>query len=393
MAGNTAANTSVAKFSSTKSLSFASSANRAALLTTFAAWAAMWRAIAEEHADQLEKAVKAAAVWRSQMRSGQFAKTVANNGPVAASPELSTEEVKISQSQECDVAVEEDHAVEMQRALDAAAAWRSRIRTAGSSKIATTQSGGACRSDDSTCNSVDVDAVVAPIASVSAGHGDGLVGALPNSPSHEHQAKSAEQDVELQAALDAASKWRSRFQSNNKARENKAESVLPTQKESSHESSSLCDSSAKKKCISPLAAILMGELPDNEPDNESTTASGDEGTCASSDSSEGAPTCWVQGVFLRDVSRILADGLRSQGPRVRLYAGPWGRSGLCRRNEEVLVYIDVPRARKAGAEFRFIQRGLVLVAGVIPAACCRKMVMIKDGSVLYDRTPLEIESA
>lgn len=330
----------------------------------------MWREIAEEHADQLQKAVNAAAAWRSQMRSGQFAKTTANSAPVV------TEEVKISSdSQVGGVAVEDDHAVELQRALDAASAWRSRIRAAGSSKPATPQSGG---------NSkilVDVAAADVPIAPVSAEQDDGSVGALPDSPSHKHQAASAEQDAELQEVLDAAAKWRSRFQSNHKAAQSKVETVAPPQNESSHESSSLCDTSSQKKCISPLAAILMGEMPDNE----STTASGDEGTCASSNSSEGSPTCWVQGAFLRDVSRILADGLRSKGPRVRLYAGPWGRSGLCRRNEEVLVYIDVPRARKAGAEFRFVQRGLVLVAGVIPAACCRKMVMIKDGSVLFDR--------
>lgn len=376
MAGKTAANTSIlaAKPSSTKSLSLASSANRAALLATFAAWAAMWRAIAEEHADQLQKAVKAAADWRSQMRTGKFAKTVANSTPVAA------EETKIPESQ-VDVAVEDDHAAELQRALEAASAWRSRIRTAGSSKPATTQSSNTCRLDGSTSNLLDVGAAVAPIAPAPVEHGD-VADALPDSPLHDREAASTEQDAELQAALDAAAKWRSRFQSNRKE-ENKAESVATSQNESSHESSSLCDSSAKKKCNSPLAAILMGEAPEND----STTASSDEGTSASSNSSEGAPTCWVQGAFLRDVSRILADGLRSQGPRVRLYAGPWGRSGLCRRNEEVLVYIDVPRARKAGAEFRFVQRGLVLVAGAIPAACCRKMVMIKDGSVLFDRTP------
>lgn len=383
MADNTAANSSIlaAKFSSTKSLSSASAANRAALLTTFAAWAAMWRAVAEEHVDQLQKAVKAAAAWRLQMRTGQFAKA-ANTGPVTAPREATGEEVKISQPQVGDAAVEDDHAIELQRALDAASAWRSRIRNAGpSSKAATTPS-----------NVVDAD--VAPSASVTAGLGHDLADDMNASPSHAHQATSAEQDTELQAALDAAANWRSRFQSNHKAREdkareNKVESVSPSQTESSHESSSLCDSSAKKKCTSPLAAILMGETPDNE----STTASSDEGGCASSNSSEGAPTCWVQGAFLRDVSRILADGLRPRGSHVRLYAGPWGRSGLCRRNEEVLVYIDVPRARKAGAEFRFVQRGLVLVAGVIPAACCRKMVMIKDCSVLYDRNPVEPESA
>jgi len=370
MAVNTAANTTIltATPSSTKSLGLASSANRAALLATFAAWAAMWRAITEEHADELQKAVKAAAVWRSQMRKGQFAKTVASNGPVG------TEEVKISQSQVDDVAVDEDHAAELQRALDAASVWRSRIRTAGSSKAATTQSGS---------NSVEVGASV-PKVSVSPGHSDQLA-VLPDGLSHENQATSVDQDSELQDALAAAAKWRSRFQNNHKDSQTKAESVAPSRNESPHESSS----SANKKRSSPLAAILMGEMPDNE----STTASGDEGTCASSISSEGAPTCWVQGAFLRDVSRILADGLRSQGPRVRLYAGPWGRSGLCRHNEEVLVYIDVPRARKAGAEFRFVPRGLVLVAGAIPAACCRKMVMIKDGAVLYDRAAPESASA
>jgi len=385
MACNVAADSSVlaAKFSSTKSLNFAFAANRAVLLATFAAWAAMWRAVAEEHADQLQKAVKAAAAWRLQMRTGQFAKA-ANTGLVTTPCVVSGAEVKISQPQMGSAAVEKDHAIELQRALDAASAWRSRIRNAGpSSKAATTLSG---------CT--DVDADVVPSASVSAVRGHDLAGAVNLSTSHAQQATSEEQDAELQAALNAAAKWRSRFQSGRKAkedeaRESKIESVSPSQTESSHESSSLCDSSVKKKCTSPLAAILMGEMPDNE----STTASSDEGGCASSNSSEGAPTCWVQGAFLRDVSRILADGLRSQGSRVRLYAGPWGRSGLCRRNEEVLVYIDVPRARKAGAEFRFVQRGLVLVEGVIPAACCRKMVIIKDGSVLYDRNSVEPESA
>lgn len=379
-----------AKFSSTQSLSLASSANRAALLTTFAAWAALWRAVAEEHADQLQKAVKAAADWRSQMRSGKFVKAAANTDPVTAPREASGEEVMISQSQVGDVPIEEDHAAELQRALEAASTWRSRIKSAGScSRAATTQSSQTCRLEGATSNSVDANADVAPIASMPVRHGDDLAGDLLDSPSHTHQATLAAHDVELQSALDAAANWRSRFQSNHKAKENKVESKSPSQNESSHESSSLCDSSAKKKCVSPLAAILMGEMPDNE----STTASSDEGGCASSNSSEGAPTCWVQGAFLRDVSRISADGLRPKGSRVRLYAGPWGRSGLCRRNEEVLVYIDVPRARKAGAEFRFVQRGLVLVAGVIPAACCRKMVMIKDGSVLFDRNSVEPESA
>lgn len=380
----------VAKFSSTQSLSLASSANRAALLTTFAAWAALWRAVAEEHADQLQKAVKAAEVWRSQMRSGKFVKAVANADPASVPREAPGEEVKGSPSQVGDLPVEDDHAAELQRALEAASAWRSKIRSAGScSKAAATQPSQISRTEVEASNSVDANADVAPTISVSVPlrHSDELIGALPDSPSH--QEPSAEHDAELQAAMDAAVKWRSRLQSNHKAKENKVESVSPSQNESSHESSSLCDSSAKKKCASPLAAILMGEAPDNE----STTASSDEGGSASSNSSEGAPTCWVQGAFLRDVSRILADGLRSKGPRVRLYAGPWGRSGLCRRNEEVLVYIDVPKARRAGAEFRFVQRGLVLVAGAIPAACCRKMVMIKDGSVLFDRNSDESVSA
>lgn len=131
---------------------------------------------------------------------------------------------------------------------------------------------------------------------------------------------------------------------------------------------------------------MQGDFADS---GSTTAASGDEGSCASSDSSDASPTCWVFGAYLRDVSKISADGVSSRGHRVRLYAGPWGRSGLCRRNEEVLVYIDVLGARTAGAEFRYSQRGLVLAEGVIPAACCRKMVMIKDGSVLYDRISLE----
>jgi len=227
---------------------------------------------------------------------------------------------------------------------------------------------------------------VDPSFLVSQQQDNGLGNLLPDSSDGQVHTLSDAHNAELQEALDAATTWRLRFKNKEASRQQEVKNA-PLQDESSPEADTNCDSATKKG--SPLAAVLRGDMVDSG----STTASGDETSSTSSNSSEESPTCWVQGAYLRDVSQILADGLRPRGHRVRLFAGPWGRSGFCRRNEEVIVYIDVSLARKAGAEFRFSQRGLVLVEGMIPATCCRKMVMIKDGSVLYDRAPSESESA
>lgn len=391
MAANTAAKVSVVQttFSCANSLSMGSSPNRLALLAAFTAWAAMWRVIAEQHARELQKTVEAAAAWRSQMR-GRFAKTVpSKDSTTVTTPTTATEDLQDAKLQTDGGVLEEGHDADLQRALEAASAWRSRMQKARPHlKLATPQECGIHRSDGSThelvCCAVD-EAVNSPGGFVSKGHEECLVGDLSdNLPDRQVEITSDAHDAELQEALDAAAKWRSRFQSKEHVQKNEASHcVAPLQDGSSHDFNSPCDFKAKQGYGSPLTAILQGELADS---GSTTAASGDEGSCASSDSGDASPTCWVYGAYLRDVSKISADGVRSQGRRVRLYAGPWGRSGLCRRNEEVLVYIDVLGARAAGIEFRYSQRGLVLADGVIPAACCRKMVMIKDGSVLYDRT-------
>lgn len=405
MEAHTAANVSVVQttLSSSKSLSAASSPNRFALLATFTAWAAMWRIIAEQRADELQKTVEAAAAWRSQLRC-RFAKTVPSTVSATTTEKPVTEDLNNSKSRVEDEVLEggndqeDGHDVELQRALEAAAAWRSKMqqsrsqsKVATTSKVACAQKGSIRKVDGSMQNLVHcaVDASVKQSDGfVSKGHEGGLISDLSeNLPKGQVEITSDAHDAELQEALDAAAKWRSRFQSREHVQNNEAkECVAPSKNGSSHESNSPCDSKTKQG----LLAILQGDLEDSG--STSTTASGDEGSCASSDS-DASPSCWVFGAYLRDVSTISAEGVRSRGRRVRLHAGPWGRRGLCRRNEEVLVYVDVLAARAAGTEFRYSQRGLVLVEGVIPAACCRKMVMIKDGSVLYDRSPLEPERA
>lgn len=403
MEAHTAAKVSVVQttLSCSKSLNVGSSPNRFALLATFTAWAAMWRVIAEQRADELHKTVEAAAAWRSQLRC-RFAKTVSNTVSATTTDKPVIEDLKDSKShvEACGLEgghdLENGHDIELQRALEAATAWRSKMQLSRSQskvatmeKVATAQKGSIRKADGSTHNLVQcaVDASVKDsYGFVPKGHDGGLIGDLSESlPDGQVEIPSDAHDAELQEALDAAAKWRSRFQSKEPVQNKEAkECVAPSKNGSSHESNSPCDSKTKQG----LLAILQGDLEDSV----STTASGDEGSCASSDS-DVSPSCWVFAAYLRDVSTISAEGVRSQGRRVRLYAGPWGRRGLCRRNEEVLVYVDVLGARAGGTEFRYSQRGLVLVEGVIPAACCRKMVMIKDGSVLYDRSPLEPERA
>lgn len=369
--------------SSSKSLSLASSSpNRFALLAAFTTWATMWRVIAEQHANELQKTVEAAAAWRSQLR-GRFDKTVPSNVVSTAQADV-MEDSKDSKDSKSQVgsALEEGHDVELQRALEAAAAWRLRLQKSRPHSKVTTVPKSNIRGVDGSAHKlaycVVEDSVNSPVSFVSKGQDEGSTGDLRENVSNPQVVapSDAAHYAELQEALIAASKWRSRFQSKEHIPQNRVnESIRPCG--SSHESNGSCNLKTKQG----LLAILQEDL-----DSGSTTAaSGDEGSCGSSDS-DASPTCWVYGAYLRDVSKISAHGVRLQGRRVHLYSGPWGRKGLCRRNEEVLIYIDVLGARAAGTEFRYSQRGLVLVDGMIPASCCRKMVMIKDGSVLYDRT-------
>lgn len=107
----------------------------------------------------------------------------------------------------------------------------------------------------------------------------------------------------------------------------------------------------------------------------------------------GGTSCWVVAAPGERVQDILSSGLgyaeaRLVAPRskqLRLCSGPWGRTGVARKGEDVLVYVDVLRAMMEGTELSFQRRGVMLCAGHrIPAHCIRKITRIADGELLHE---------
>lgn len=234
--------------------------------------------------------------------------------------------------------LEYGHADELQRALAAAAAWRNELQPVN---MAVVRSSG-------------------PEPAVSVAQASPAVVATEDLELATG-ADDASYMAELQAALDAAASWRTKLQHKN----GKSDAVEPSEPEA-----------VEAPCVKQSLSI----------ETASTTASGADSNCGeSSDGGDGLQSCWVCAVLLKDVRKILEEGLWGSQRRIRIYAGPWGRTGLARRGEDVLVYIDAARALASGAELRFRSNGLLLAKGsVIPATCLRKVVRIRDAEVLYE---------
>lgn len=235
----------------------------------------------------------------------------------------------------------EEHAAELQRAIEAASAWRSRFQKSGATVTNTASHNG--NAATATAKDAHTDANARDSRSLTQLQACGDAKNIQD---------DAEHMAELQHALDAAAAWRAKMQD-------------------------------------PKIAVV--EHLDS--DTASTTASGQD-CLIDSDVEEDTRSCWVHATFLSNVNQVLSEGLRSGKSSVRLFGGPWGRTGLGRKGEEVVVYIDVARARVLGAEFRFSQNGLVLAKGsVIPASCVRKMVRIANAELFFERQVEQIQGA
>lgn len=235
----------------------------------------------------------------------------------------------------------EEHAAELQRAMEAASAWRSRFQKSGAAVTNTASHNG----NAATATAKDAQTDTQTHDSRSLTQLQACGDAINIQDDADHMA-------ELQHALDAAAAWRAKLQ-----------------------------------------APKMAAVEHLDSDTASTTASAQD--ChVDSDVEEDTRSCWVHATFLSNVNQVLSEGLRSGESSVRLFGGPWGRTGLGRKGEEVVVYIDVARARALGAEFRFSQNGLVLAKGsVIPASCVRKMVRIANAELFFERQVEQIQGA
>lgn len=98
------------------------------------------------------------------------------------------------------------------------------------------------------------------------------------------------------------------------------------------------------------------------------------------------PDLVVHGTYLKHMRQILADGLRPMGRHhVHLFVED---GGIGRKGAELLVYVDVAKARAAGVELLISDNGVVLTSGgphgAIPPACFAKVIRTKDGVELHN---------
>lgn len=253
--------------------------------------------------------------------------------------------------------LEQDHMDELQRAMAAAAAWRNKLQT--TKTIATPAAKQPAPVQVATVENKAPNDMERPKPAED----------VESAKSVEPRSADALHTAELQAALEAAASWRRKMQY-----PSAPPSVVAPEEDWTAESSEEDDSTEKIK----HAGCVV--------ESGSTTASGTDGS-DNSDGEEDAGSCWVCATFLEDTRKILKEGLwASSKHRVRIFAGPWGRTSLARRGEDTLVYIDASLAYQSGADLRFCKNGLLLGKGsMIPPSCLRKVVRMRDGEVLYER--------
>lgn len=235
------------------------------------------------------------------------------------------------------------------------------------------------------------------------------------------KASKDEHAAELERAVQAASAWRKRLL------RVPVEPSLESQGDSANGFAGIVSELA-------LEAVATGAMPDETQSKDcmwepgsgdedkgklwasrapsvSTTASSDRETdgdlsgCAqtfvrrrsggeASAGTSGGASCWVVAAPAGRVRDILTVGLGYDESRLVgtapskelcLRSGPWGRTGLARRGEDVLVYVDVLRAMMEGTQLSFRRRGVMLCAGCkIPPRCIRKITRIVDGELLHE---------
>jgi len=98
------------------------------------------------------------------------------------------------------------------------------------------------------------------------------------------------------------------------------------------------------------------------------------------------PACVLHGTYLKHARQIVREGLRPMGRHhVHLFIE---EAGVGRKGAEVIVHVDVARAQAAGVTFLISDNNVVLTSGgpegAIPSACFSKMVRVHDGALLHD---------
>jgi hypothetical protein len=182
---------------------------------------------------------------------------------------------------------------------------------------------------------------------------------------------------ELRLAMDAAAAWRAKFHKSKASACNDITSQTPS------------TTASNILCASTCASSGNSDLDTSEGTTPEVTLS------LSVPSERSAATTWAFVILLSEVSLYLADGLRAplrlktagHQHRVRLYTGPWGRTGLCKHAGSALVLVDAAAALAAGARVIRGKGSLVLSPGSsIPSSAFRKMIHITNGTTLYERS-------
>lgn len=104
------------------------------------------------------------------------------------------------------------------------------------------------------------------------------------------------------------------------------------------------------------------------------------------------PALVVHGTYLKHMRQIFTEGLRPMGRHhIHLFLED---GGVGRKGAELLVYVDVERACAAGVTFLISENGVILTnggpGGSIPPACFAKVLRTKDGAVLHDSSSGEV---
>lgn len=234
------------------------------------------------------------------------------------------------------------------------------------------------------------------------------------------KASKDEHAAELERAVQAASAWRKRLlcvpvepsQVSQGDCPNGFAGIVRALALEAAATSAMPDETESKDCMwEPDVGEDKGKLCASRAPSVSTTASSDRETdgdlsgCGqtfvrrrsggeSSARASGGASCWVVAAPAGRVRDILTVGLGYDESRLVgtapskelcLQSGPWGRTGLARRGEDVLVYVDVLRAMMEGTQLSFRRRGVMLCAGCkIPPRCIRKITRIVDGELLHE---------
>lgn len=97
------------------------------------------------------------------------------------------------------------------------------------------------------------------------------------------------------------------------------------------------------------------------------------------------PTSVLHGTYCRNLTSILADGLKPmRRHHIHMFIE---ETCVGRRDAEVLIHVDVAKALAVGVEFLLSENGVVLTTGAcgrIPPACFGKIIRVDDGAVLEE---------